>query len=168
MQKNVCWHQHKIFSVTLFVNLLCVKSFYIHYSLHSLKLVIIIIVGIVTRRSISEQFLKDGFNNREKHSIIHEISVYLMENKENIMGLRTESVIQNTVRDFVYKWAQRWTRSGYSWTKFINKNAPWLDESFFNKNEDNDDEVIENLPGPSKRKCFADLSKSQKNRNTKG
>lgn len=71
---------------------------------------------------------------------------------------------ETQIKSFLKKWAEKWRNSGYSWEKFVAKNQLWLDDKPFNKLCD--ENVSE--PGPSKRKCFADLSTSQKNRVTKG
>lgn len=121
-----------------------------------------VILGQITRRFICEKFLKTGLGNRQQIDIINEIESYLNENKEN-KGLRAYER-RDELHNFITKWISKWRSTDYSWERFTKKNAEWLDKPLFDTRHEEQEEA----PGPSKRKCFSDLSSSQKNKSTKG
>lgn len=118
----------------------------------------------ITRYDLCVKCLKEGFNNRQETAITDEIVLYL--NELGIPGRATIKI--SKIKSFVKNWADRWRKSAYCWRRFEIKYAAWLKERMLFT--DLDREVI-----PTKtqsrtviKKPFSALSKSQKDRRTKG
>lgn len=118
--------------------------------------------------NLCKRFLKNGFNGKSEAEILEEITLYLT-NYCDIYNTEQESA-KKILKSFIQKWTKRWRDSSYSWQKFSLKNADWLEKNVFSDVaiDENSQCTGESEPGPSKRKCFSDLSKSQKDRTTKG
>ncbi|CAG9763602.1 unnamed protein product [Ceutorhynchus assimilis] len=112
-------------------------------------------------------FLKHGYNGKSEVEIIDDISACLEESGINFNLTHRQDILKHTIKNLIKKWAQKWRDSSYSWAKFTQNNASWLAEKLFTDTHELFDVPEPVAPGPSKKKCFSDLSASQQERNTK-
>lgn len=115
-------------------------------------------LGAFSRRLICTKFLRTGFGTRQEIDIVNEIEQYLDDSKENYYKPSPKRTKQ--IRNFVSKWAIKWRASHYKWDKFLEREVSWLNGTIvvdIEQEEQGDDNA-----GPSKRKCFSELSQSQK------
>lgn len=110
------------------------------------------------------QFLKEGFKTRSEKDVKNEIVIYF-KTRELTCHLNEQE--EKQIENFVYKWATKWRECSYRWETFSTKHLSWLNKKAF-KIIPRIDNTETPQAGPSKRKCFSDLSKSQQNRQTKG